>query len=624
MPRSVQVQFARRALAPLLAAGLLFCAAVLHGQAPSGQSTERTSSPKNDTAVQAPQSQAASQTPSSQSPAPPAAPLTNTAEVSTRDTPPTFKVRVNLVLVRVVVRDQQGNVVPDLKKEDFQLFDNRKPQVISSFNVETPETHAVVPTAAASPPASDTSEAAPGTPTALPQRFVALVFDDTDMLATDAVFVRDAASHFLGSLAPSDRVGMYSTSGQLTQEFTSDRDVLKDALLRVVPRPVAGHQGGFHECPDLGYYQADQIVNFRNDQALAVATEDAIQCAFQGDQTQRVAAQSLAQGVADHVANAFDSQTEYVYRHLEEHIRRLAGMPGQRVMVFVSPGFLLTKYTREGSDLVDRANRAGIVINTIDARGLYTPDMGDLSDPPVDTYRTAGYKSSYRIAEQLAQAEILGQLADGTGGTFFHNRNDVDRGLREAVVAPPLSYLLAFAPQNLKIDGRYHTLKVSLSGKQKFSVQARHGYYAPRTIVDPAEAAKEEIQEALFSQEEIHDLPVELQTQFFKADQTQARLAVLTHVDLKGLHFRKADGRNRDDLTLATAIFDENGNYVMGGEGVVEMRLLDPTFAHLSRSGFTVKSSFDVKPGTYLVRLVVRDAEGAQMAARNGAVVIPY
>ena len=188
--------------------------------------------------------------------------------------------------------------------------------------------------------------------------------------------------------------------------------------------------------------------------------------------------------------------------------------------------------------MIDRANRANIVINTIDARGLYTPDvMGDIADPPVDTYRTAGYKTSYRVAAQLAQGEILGQLADGTGGTYFRNRNDLDQGLRQAVAAPSLSYLLAFSPQNLKIDGHYHTLKVSLTGKQKYSVQARHGYYAPRTIVDPAEAAKEEIQEAIFSQEEIHDLPVDLQTQFFKADQTQARLAVLTHVDVKGIQF---------------------------------------------------------------------------------------
>jgi hypothetical protein len=280
--------------------------------------------------------------------------------------------------------------------------------------------------------------------------------------------------------------------------------------------------------------------------------------------------------------------------------------------------------TLESSSLIDRANRANIVINTIDARGLYTPDMGDISDPPHDTPKTIGFKSSYRIQAQLAQSDILAQLADGTGGIFFHNRNDIDEGLREAAAAPAMSYLLGFSPQNLKLNGSYHTLKVSLAGKQKFNIQARHGYYAPRTIADPVEAAKEEIQEALFSQDEIHDLPIELQTQFFKKDQAEARLAVLTHVDVKGIRFRKAEGRNRDDLTVATAIFDVNGDFVTGGEKIVEMKLLDTTFNRLSHSGFTLKSSFDVKPGTYLVRLVVRDAEGAQMAARNGAVSIPF
>src|SRR4029077_3517710 len=188
--------------------------------------------------------------------------------------------------------------------------------------------------------------------------------------------------------------------------------------------------------------------------------------------------------------------------------------PGQRVLVLVSPGFISSTLQLEASELVDRATRANIVINTIDARGLYAPDvMGDIAAPPRDTVRTAGFKTSYRVAAQFAQEEVLAQLADGTGGTFFHNRNDVDEAMREAGAAPAFSYLLSFSPQNLKIDGRYHSLKVSLTNKEKFRIQARHGYFAPRSIADPAEATKEEIREALFSQEEIRDLPVELQTQ---------------------------------------------------------------------------------------------------------------
>lgn len=545
-------------------------------------------------------------------------------EVSSRDTLTTFKVRVNLVLVRVVVRDGQGKVVPNLKKEDFQLLDNRKLQNISSFSVETPESHVVrnvaSPDAAAGPLSPGDVSAAKTMD--LPQRFVSLVFDDIHMSMQDAIFVRDSASRFFSALVPNDRAAIYTTSGQLTQEFTQDHEALKKALLGIIPRGLAATSG--HDCPDVGYYEADLIVNKNDVQALAVATEDAVQCAFQGDETMRVAAQALAQTGAQRALLTGDNDTQYAYRHLEEVLRRLSGMPGQRVLVLISPGFLQTTLQLDASDLVDRATRSNIVINTIDARGLYVPDLGgDIASPSQDSFRTSGYKTTYRVAAQSAQEDVLAQFADGTGGTFYHNRNDLDQAMREAGAAPEISYLLGFSPQNLKIDGRYHTLKVALTNKAKYSIQARHGYFEPRNVADPEEATKQEMQEALFSQEEIHDLPIELQTQFFKKEDAGARLAVLTRFDVKGLRFRKAQGRNNNKLTIVTGIFDENGNLVTGGEKIVEMKLLDTTYDRLSHSGFTVKSSFDVKPGTYLVRLVVRDAEGAQMAARNGAVVIP-
>src|SRR6266436_1863252 len=555
----------------------------------------------------------------------PAAATGQNEEVSSRDTPTTFKVRVNLVLVRVVVRDSQGKVVSHLKKEDFQLYDNRKPQTISSFSLETPEKRTASAVASAAAEGSSSSaDVAGGKAVVLPQRFVSMVFDDVHLSMSDAVFVRDSATRFFEGLAASDRVSLNTTSGQLTQEFTDDHDKLAKALLGIVPRSLSGQD--FHECPDVSYYHADLIVNKSDPQALDVAAEDALQCAFNGDTRMVAAARSLAQAATYRALSQGDNETLYAYRHLEEVTRRLASMPGQRVLVLVSPGFISSTLTSEASELADRATRANIVINTIDARGLYTPDlMGDIANPPANqSFRTVGFKASYRVAAQFAQQEVLAQLADGTGGKFYHNRNDVDEAMREAGAAPAYSYLLGFSPQNLKIDGRFHSLKVALTSKDKFEIQARHGYFAPKTLMDPAESAKLEIQEALFSQEEIRDLPVEFQTQFFKKDEAQARLAVLTHFDLRGIHFQKALGRNNDELTIVTGIFDENGNFVTGLSKIVSMKLLDTTYTRLSRSGFTVKTSFDVKPGTYLVRLVVRDAVGAQMAARNGAVVIPY
>ena len=294
-------------------------------------------------------------------------------------------------------------------------------------------------------------------------------------------------------------------------------------------------------------------------------------------------------------------------------------------MLLVSPGFLLTNTHLDESQIIDRANRANVIIHTLDARGLYTPDvMGDISRPYADTFRTAGLKTSYRVSSQQESEYVLGDFAYGTGGTFFHNSNDLQGGLKLAGLTPQVSYVLAFSPQNRKWDGQYHQITVKLAKKTNYSVQARRGYYAPRKVDDPQELARQEIQEAVFSQEEINELPLDLQTQYFKSNAEAARVSVVSKVDLKNMHFRKADGRSLDDLTLATAIFDENGNFVTGGEKKVLMRLKDNTYERLARTGLTVKSSFSVKPGRYLVRQVVRDSEGSQMAARNGAVDIPF
>jgi VWFA-related protein len=562
--------------------------------------------------------QDATKSPNAQQPA-------ENSELVSQDSPATFKVRVNLVLVRVVVRDNQGKVVTNLRREDFQLFDNRKPQAITYFSTETPESQALRPAAtlAANEESAVTPEELQTAAKKLPQRFVGVLFDDVHMSMQDTTVVRDAATRLFGALAPSDRVAMFSASGQFHLNFTADHELLAKSLFSLVPRPTTGG-GGFHDCPEVPYYQADLIQNKNDTQALAVAAEDAVQCAFNGDESRIAQATQMAQSASMRVLALGDQETEYAYRHIEEAIKQLSAMPGQRVMVFVSPGFIPSTLWSETSDIIDRASHAGIVINTIDARGLYTDDLaGDIADPPRDSARTAGFKSTYRVAAQMAQDQVLEELAHGTGGTFFHNRNDLDEGLREAVAAPPLAYLLGFSPQNLKVDGRFHGLKVSLTSKQKYSIQARNGYYAPKTIPNPVEAAKQEIREAIFSQEELHDVPVDLQTQFFKKDATSARLSVLTHFDVKSIHFRKEAGRNADVLTIATAIFDDNGNFVTGGEKTVQMKLLDTTYNRLSRSGLTLKSSYDVKPGTYMVRLVVRDGEGSQMAARNGAVVIP-
>jgi hypothetical protein len=218
---------------------------------------------------------------------------------------------------------------------------------------------------------------------------------------------------------------------------------------------------------------------------------------------------------------------------------------------------------------------------------------------------------------------VLAELAYGTGGTFYQNSNDLDEGYRRLATAPEFVYLLGFAPQNLKFDGSFHSLKVTLKGAGPLQLEARKGYFAPKHMESVAETAKREIEEALFSREEMHDLPVDLKTQFFKPGDQAARLAVLAHLDMKKLKFHKLEGRNNNTLTVVSGLFDRNGNFVQATTKTIEFHLKDDTLENRLGQGITVRTSFDIKPGTYMVRLVVRDSEGQQMSAANGAVEIP-
>ena len=547
----------------------------------------------------------------------------NSAEMSSHETPATFKSKVNLVLVPVVVRDAQGRAVGNLKQEDFQILDRGKPQVISKFSVEKSE-HQV--TGEKESPGGNAAETAPGPNAApvAPERYVAYLFDDVHLVFADLVRVRDATDRHLASLESTDRAAIFSTSGQTTLDFTDDRAKLHETLLRLQPRPVS--RSTITECPDVSYYQADLIQNKNDQQAFQAAIADAMSC-MQLDPTQPgsvAIAQGAARSGASRAMSNGDNETLLSLNVVRDVVRRISSMPGLRSIILVSPGFF-TPYdvVQYKTEIMDRAIHANVIINALDARGLYTIiPGGDASQTGPDPI-SAPFKAQYQTSGALAEADVLAELADGTGGFFFQNSNDLDAGLKRVAARPEYYYVLGFSPQNLKLDGTLHGLKVTVKSPSKLNLQARRGYYAPKKVADPQEAAKQEIEDALFSREELHDLPIELHTQFFKSSQESARLSVVVRVDVRHIRFRKVEGRNRNDLTIVSGLFDRNGNYITGVTKVIEMRLKDETLEHKLQSGITLRTSFDVKPGSYLVRLVVRDAEGQVMSAENGAVEIP-
>jgi VWFA-related protein len=570
------------------------------------------------------QSQPAQQAPTQGAPAAQDHPDQTAAEIASHEEATTFKVNVKLVTVRVVVRDPQGHAIGNLKKEDFELFDNRKQQVITHFSVEQPGSQAAKD--------RQTSDEKAGQPLpSVPEHYVAFVFDDIHIKFGDLVLARNAADRHLATMLPTDRAAIFTTSGQTVLDFTDDRVKLHDTLLRIQPRPIANV--GTTECPEISYYMADLIVNLHDDQAQEAAILDAMQClalpmgppGSTGAPAQRQTAFVAVQSEAYRQLGIGGQESRISLSVLKDVVRRLSVMPGQRSMVVVSPGFLTpeTDMLNDYMEDVERALHADVMISALDARGLYTVlPGGDISrDQPMNPV-SAAVEVQYQTDGARAEGDILSDLANATGGAFFHNNNDLNEGFKQVSATPEYFYTLGFSPQNMKLDGSYHKIKVSLKDPGKLTLQTRRGYYAPKHAADPAEEAKQEIQDAVFSQEEMHDLPVELHTQFFKSSDAEAKLSVLAHVDVKDIHYRKVDGRNTNELTVVAAVFNQNGVLMQGAQKNVTMRWKDATLAKLN-SGITLKTSFDVKPGSYLVRLVVRDTEGQLMSAENGAIEIP-
>jgi VWFA-related protein len=543
------------------------------------------------------------------------------SELHARDTSTTFKVKVNLVLVRAVVRDAKGVAIGNLHQEDFQLFDNGKPQGIQQFSVETAGGESTaLPASSASP--STPAEATGGIqPLVAPVHFYAYLFDDVHVEFGDLVRVRDAASRHLAALPETDRAAIFTTSGQGNVDFTDDHAALQKALNNLKPRPVSRDTGT--ECPDITYYMAELIQNREDAQALNVATADTLACMYNNDTGRTAAAQAIAKSAAQQVLMTGEHESRLALSVLQDVIRHISIMRGQKTILLLSPGYLTIGMEWETNELIDRALRSQVVVSSLNARGLYTVDpIGDVSKPVPATPYLSMEKVQLESAGNLEQEDVMRDLASGTGGTYYHNSNDLDAGFRLIAGAPEYTYVLGFSPQNLKLDGRFHSIKVVVKNPPKLSVQARKGYYAPKHVADPNEQAKQEIEEALFSQEELHDLPIDLHTQFFKPSDDAAQLAVLVHIDPRHLHFDRVEDRNVNQLTIVSGLFDRNGKFVVANEKVLDMHLKDDTLAHKLDRGITLRSSFDVKPGDYLVRLVVRDTQG-QISATNGAVKIP-
>jgi VWFA-related protein len=498
----------------------------------------------------------------------------------------TYKVKVNLIVIPVVVRDASGHTVGNLRKEDFQVFDNRKPQEITDFFVEKtepPETAAAAGTGATPAPGGFQKFL-------VPDRFTALVFDDVHSNFDNLPQLQAASQKLIStSLARSERLGIFTTSGKLAVEFTDNREKLLEGLRHLRPNPLPGSRPP--TCPALSHADANRIVRRHDAGARDAAVGEVMQCGVRDPRM----AEEMVNDTAEQVLRIGDIQTSMVLNTISTLLDRLAALPGQRTIVLASPSFVISDGEHKEYQIVDRAVHSHVLINTLDTQGLYAGD------------------------EESANSDVLKEFAYGTGGSFVRNTNDLTEGLRRVAAPPEYTYQLGISPQNIREDGKFHHLKVQLTNGSNLSVSAREGYFAPNASGDPVLAEKNQLTDTVFSQSEIHDLPVEMRTQFIQDDKPLAKLSVTAVIDVRGLPRREDRPEGSNELRLIAAIFDRNGKYM----GALQRKVAVHWSEGQPETPAAATFSFLLNSGGYLVRLVVRDSESQHLYAQNSLVEIP-
>jgi VWFA-related protein len=403
-----------------------------------------------------------------------------TADAPTQAGPGKIVVAVNAVLVPVVVRDAEGRPVGNLKQEDFQVFDKNKLQTISGFTIQkraglertgANETEAV-------PPQGGPGPAKAGVPVRAenaPERFIVYLFDDLHVSAGDLMALQKAATKMVAgsSLTDTDMAAVVSLSGT-SSGLTNDRTKLQDAIMNLKVQGVTRRIG--RVCPNIGYYEADRILNKHDFMALDTEIQNTMSCCE--------CTKDVAEGLVDNAASESLQFGDQDVRMTLGYIRGLVGkmgtIPGQRTLVIISPGFLTMTPDAmvEKSQILDMAAQSSVTINAVDARGLFTATM-EASEPGRGRNRAEQTEEQYRGYSAVLNEDVMAELADGTGGTYFHNSNDLQGELKELTVAPEYVYLLELSLQKVKADGTYHPLKVKVD-KDGLKVAARRGYLAPR------------------------------------------------------------------------------------------------------------------------------------------------
>lgn len=575
----------------------------------------------------------------------PATVFSQTKPEPSGDAQDVIKFDTSLVQTDVMVFDKNGKFVDGLKPEQFQLKIDKTQREISFFELirsggVTSKREEVKSDAPVEAKSGDTPK-----PDA--QRRAVIFFVDDLHLAPDSLArTRKALLDFIDrGISDGDLVAITSPSGQIgfLQQFTGDKAALRSAVARLNYR--ANTKTDMQQ-PPMSEYIAMKIRE--GDEQMMTYYVQEIQkqaCLRAGNQTictiSPQAARQQVRNRAQQMVVESAPATDDTLRLLEGLMRTAAQIPGRKLMFFISDGFYLNDVKTGALDRIkkvtDAAGRAGVVIYTLDARGIVSDSIDVTNNKPMSN---DGKLAGATIGEISASQDGLNALAKDTGGKAFRNTNAPMAQWVENVIDETANfYLLAWKPDTEEQKrGKFKQIQISIVGRPDLTVRVRSGYFKSAALPmlnlkkksnkDTAKAREEDMRWVIDAPVSQREIPTVVDLRFVQMPGFGTRVIATISIDEDALTFDLIDGKLSADVDLGGICYDDKGKPIDSFVGRLRIFPKSSNTATTPGSAKQPKRSIYrfstlVPGGLYQVRVGIRDLKSTRIGSAMDWITVP-
>ena len=553
------------------------------------------------------------------------------------------RVRAELVQAGVSVFDKQGRFVDGLKREDFELRVDGRPVPITFFeNIVAGSLRDRLTRAAAGESAPVKSAAAAPS---FRQRTVVFFLDDRHLSLDSVGRARKMLLDFIDrEMGEGDQVAVASASGRIgfLQQFTDNKEVLRAAVARVGHVPYVVTDYGRNPGGAMTEYMALTVESRDDPNVYEFFVGECMKWAAKGFTKQdrqaiRRQCEVEVQNRARQILLQAGTVTANTYYSLETLLRYAARMPGSKLAFFISDGFLADTGPRSpvGRDrlirITDEARRAGVVIYTIDARGLISGGADATGNTATDP---DGKLATANMREIVASQDALNALAADTGGRALRNQNYFDKFVSEAVEETSRYYLIAWRPEAGEgRDEKLRKIEVSVAGRSDLTVRSARGFVSGNAPAPDAgggatknvkgeKRPDDPLRHAITEYYPRQAVPLQLSLVYFDTPASGAVLTTSVQAFTEVLSYGSQE-REPARLSIEGVVLDDQGKPAASFRTGLKVNPPSEEGGGRNASNVIYNHPAPLKPGLYQVRVAARDERSGIMGSAAQWVVIP-